>query len=56
MAQLGVEPEYLALVGPDDLLPVERIDGDVLCAVAARVGATRLIDNTILTPDGKGAA
>jgi pantoate--beta-alanine ligase len=48
MARLGVEPEYLALVGADDLLPVERIDGDVLVAVAARIGSTRLIDNTIL--------
>jgi pantoate--beta-alanine ligase len=48
MARLGVEPEYLALVGTDDLLPVERIDGDVLVAVAARIGSTRLIDNTIL--------
>jgi pantoate--beta-alanine ligase len=55
MAALGVEPEYVALVRPDDLRPVERVDGDVLVVVAARVGATRLIDNTILSPDGKGA-
>jgi pantoate--beta-alanine ligase len=48
MARLGVEPEYLALVSPDDLLPVQRINGSVLVAVAARVGSTRLIDNTIL--------
>jgi pantoate--beta-alanine ligase len=48
MAALGVEPEYLALVSPDDLLPVRRINGSVLVAVAARVGTTRLIDNTIL--------
>jgi len=48
MARLGVEPEYLALVSPDDLLPVRRINGSVLVAVAARVGSTRLIDNTIL--------
>jgi pantoate--beta-alanine ligase len=48
MARLGVEPEYVALVGPDDLLPVQRINGAVLVAVAARVGTTRLIDNTIL--------
>jgi pantoate--beta-alanine ligase len=48
MARLGVEPEYLALVSPDDLLPVQRINGAVLVAVAARVGTTRLIDNTIL--------
>jgi pantoate--beta-alanine ligase len=48
MATLGVEPDYFALVRPDDLHPVERVDGDVLVAVAARVGPTRLIDNTIL--------
>jgi pantoate--beta-alanine ligase len=48
MAALGVEPEYLALVSPHDLLPVRRINGSVLVAVAARVGSTRLIDNTIL--------
>jgi pantoate--beta-alanine ligase len=48
MATLGVEPDYVALVRPDDLHPVERVDGDVLVAVAARVGPTRLIDNTIL--------
>jgi pantoate--beta-alanine ligase len=48
MAALGVEPEYLALVSPDDLRPVRRINGSVLVAVAARVGTTRLIDNTIV--------
>jgi pantoate--beta-alanine ligase len=51
MAELGVEPEYLALVRPDDLTPVATIDdatGEVLVAVAARVGPTRLIDNTLL--------
>jgi pantoate--beta-alanine ligase len=53
MARLGVEPEYVAVVGPDDLLPVERVEGDVLVAVAARVGATRLIDNTLVSPNGK---
>ena len=50
MARLGVEAEYVALVCADDLRPVERVDGDVLVAVAARVGPTRLIDNTILHP------
>ena len=56
MATLGVEPEYLALVRPDDLRPVERVDGTerVLVAVAARVGPTRLIDNTILAPAPEG--
>jgi pantoate--beta-alanine ligase len=40
-----IEPVYLELVETDTLAPVERIDGDVLAVVAARVGATRLIDN-----------
>jgi pantoate--beta-alanine ligase len=42
-----VEFDYFELVNPDSLAPVgERIgDGEVLAVVAARVGATRLIDN-----------
>ncbi len=44
----GVEPEYLALVDPDSFQPVQTVDGRVLLAVAARIGATRLIDNTII--------
>jgi pantoate--beta-alanine ligase len=47
-----VEPEYLELVSPETLTPVEVLDGDVLVAVAARVGTTRLIDNTLIRPDG----
>ncbi len=46
----GVEPEYLALVDPDSFLPMKTVDGRVLVAVAARIGATRLIDNTIIQP------
>jgi pantoate--beta-alanine ligase len=52
----AVEPEYLALVDPDSFQPVRSVNGRVLVAVAARIGATRLIDNTIIhtavTPDG----
>jgi pantoate--beta-alanine ligase len=48
----GVEPEYLELVGIHDLHPVARVEGDALLAVAARVGGTRLIDNTILRSNG----
>ena len=55
-AMNGVEPEYLALVDPDSFEPITTVDGRVLVAVAARVGTTRLIDNTIVhpaaTPDG----
>jgi pantoate--beta-alanine ligase len=51
----SVEPDYLALVDPDSFEPVQNINGRVLVAVAARIGATRLIDNTIIhtaaTPD-----
>jgi pantoate--beta-alanine ligase len=49
----GVEPDYLELVRPDDLSPVARVDGEVLVAVAANVGSTRLIDNTILNANGQ---
>jgi pantoate--beta-alanine ligase len=49
----GVEPDYLELVHPDDLSPVARVDGEVLVAVAASVGSTRLIDNTILNANGR---
>jgi pantoate--beta-alanine ligase len=56
-AMNGVEPEYLALVDPDSFSPVQHLDGRVLVAVAARIGATRLIDNTIVhaaaTPEGR---
>jgi len=46
----AVEPEYLTLVHADTLAPLDRIDGEALLAVAARVGQTRLIDNVALTP------
>lgn len=45
LTEAGVEPEYFELVGAQTLIPVERIDGEVLAVVAARVGTTRLIDN-----------
>jgi pantoate--beta-alanine ligase len=50
MASFAVEPEYLALVDPDTLEPITRLDEPALLAVAANVGATRLIDNLILDP------
>ncbi len=52
MRELGVEPQYLALVAPDTFVPVRRIgDEQVLVAVAARVGDVRLIDNVLLPTD-----
>jgi pantoate--beta-alanine ligase len=47
----GVEPEYAEVVDPRTLGAVERVGGGTLCAVAARVGKTRLIDNVLLPPD-----
>jgi pantoate--beta-alanine ligase len=46
----GVQPEYLALVDPDSFQPIATVDGRVLVAVAARVGAIRLIDNSLVQP------
>ena len=43
-----IDPEYLELRSPEDLSPIERVNGSTLLAVAARVGRARLIDNTIL--------
>jgi pantoate--beta-alanine ligase len=48
MRAAGVEPEYFAVVDPDTLERVKRIDGRVLVAVAARVGPARLIDNVLI--------
>ena len=43
-----MEPEYLAVVDPDTLEPVDAVDGRVLVVVAARVGPARLIDNVLI--------
>ena len=43
-----VEPEYIEAVDYSLLEPVERLEGEVLIAVAARVGRARLIDNILL--------
>ena len=50
LAARGVHPEYLELVDPDTLERLEWLDRPALLAVAANVGATRLIDNLILQP------
>jgi pantoate--beta-alanine ligase len=44
----GIDPEYFALVSADTLQPLDRVSGEVLIAVAARVGPVRLIDNAIV--------
>jgi len=45
-----VVPEYLAIVSATSLRPVDRIEGEVLVAIAARFGAVRLIDNVMIPP------
>lgn len=44
----GVRLEYIALVDADSMRPQEQACPGMLIALAARVGSTRLIDNTIL--------
>jgi pantoate--beta-alanine ligase len=46
-----VEPEYVEVVDYRRLRPVGRIEGEVLIALAARVGKARLIDNLLLGVD-----
>ena len=42
--------EYLEIVDPENIQPVDRIEGPVLVAGALWVGATRLIDNLSCSP------
>jgi pantoate--beta-alanine ligase len=42
--------QYIELVDPETLEPVEIIDKPVLCALAVYVGKARLIDNKIIVP------
>ncbi|HSC21799.1 MAG TPA: pantoate--beta-alanine ligase [Solirubrobacterales bacterium] len=49
LAAAGIEPEYLEARDPESLAAVDSLNGrPVLIAVAARVGAARLIDNTLI--------
>jgi pantoate ligase / CMP/dCMP kinase len=44
----SVQPEYIELVHPDTMLPLQQVEEAGLLAVAARIGSTRLIDNLVL--------
>lgn len=49
MRTLDVEPEYFAVRSAESLTPFDSpLHGEVLVAVAARVGGVRLIDNLLL--------
>jgi pantoate--beta-alanine ligase len=50
LRSFGVLPEYVALVEPDTLEPVETLSGRALLAIAARIDEVRLIDNALLQP------
>ena len=45
LAAAGAETEYLELVDPETMAPLQRLDRDALAVVAARIGVVRLIDN-----------
>ncbi len=47
----GLKVQYVACVDADTLDPVTTLGRDVLLAVAAFVGSTRLIDNVVLRPE-----
>ncbi|HWX75058.1 MAG TPA: pantoate--beta-alanine ligase [Solirubrobacteraceae bacterium] len=51
LAALHVQPEYVALVDPDTLAPIEALAGDCLLLLAARIGKVRLIDNVLLSAE-----
>ena len=51
-AEPTVALEYVEARAAHELTPVDTIDGDVLLALAARVGETRLIDNVTLSVRG----
>jgi pantoate--beta-alanine ligase len=52
LAEAGIEPEYLEARDAETLEPVKQLgDRPVLVAVAARVGAARLIDNVLIQPN-----
>lgn len=46
----SVKVEYLEIVDPEEMQPVERITGPVRVAGAIRIGTIRLIDNLLIAP------
>ena len=52
----GVDIDYVELVDAASMQPVERVQAPVLLAVAAQVGAARLIDNIKFEPNDKPQA
>ncbi len=46
--QTGARVEYIALVHPETLEPVEQLTGRIVVALAVWIGRTRLIDNAVI--------
>jgi pantoate ligase/cytidylate kinase len=46
---MAIVPEYIELVHPSTLEPLEMIEESGLLAIAGRLGSTRLIDNMLLS-------
>lgn len=44
----AIKPEYVELVHPNTLMPLNKVEEVGLLALAAKLGATRLIDNILL--------
>lgn len=52
----GVSVQYIELVDPVTLRPVNRLDNPAIMALAVFVGKTRLIDNGLVSPSSELAA
>uniref|UniRef100_UPI0025B5DA80 bifunctional pantoate--beta-alanine ligase/(d)CMP kinase n=1 Tax=Trichocoleus desertorum TaxID=1481672 RepID=UPI0025B5DA80 len=48
LATVPIKPEYIELVHPMTMAPLDKVDEAGLLAIAARLGSTRLIDNVVL--------
>lgn len=48
MLDKRIELEYMEFVSAESFKPVESVENDTICAIAARVGNVRLIDNIVL--------
>ena len=46
----GASVDYVVVADPDTLAEMERVAGNVVILLAARIGSTRLIDNRVITP------
>jgi pantoate--beta-alanine ligase len=46
--EMLVKIEYVEVCDPESLAPLKEVGADALVAIAARVGAARLIDNTLI--------